>query len=209
VAHRDGTAEHVDLCGVEVEVALELHHHRRKSLVDLVKVDVLRREPGPLECLAGGGCRSGEHDRRLAADDGGGHDAGARGETEVAADLLIADQHGRGAVNNAGGVAPGVHVVDPLDLRVAVDGHGVEADVALVDEAGAELAENLGGGVGPDGLVAVQQQGADPVAHGDDGAVEVPRVPAESGALVRDGGVGVDVVAAEALQGGDETAPTP
>ena len=47
----------------------------------------------------------------------------------------------RRAIDDAGGIAAGVHVVDALDLRVALQGHGVEAELlAHRGEGGLELA---------------------------------------------------------------------
>src|ERR1700730_7493347 len=57
VAHRDGTADHVELLVGHVKVALQAQGHRREGLVDLDEVDVVDCQPGLGERLARG--RSG------------------------------------------------------------------------------------------------------------------------------------------------------
>ena len=51
------------------------------------------------------GDRAGEHDRRLRADIGESPDARPRLQPGARARLLAADQHGGGAIDDAGGIA--------------------------------------------------------------------------------------------------------
>ena len=110
-----------------VQVAQELQHDRGEGLVHLEQVDVVDGQAGLGQRLAGRRRRAGEHDRRLGADDAGGDDARPRGQAQVVAGPLAADQHQRGAVDDAGGVAGRVDVVDPLDPVVLLQRHRVEA----------------------------------------------------------------------------------
>ena len=64
----------------------------------------------------------------------------------VAPGLLAADQHGGGAVDDAGRIAGMVHVVDGLHFRMRLDRDRVEAaHLAHLHERRAELAERLHG----------------------------------------------------------------
>src|SRR6478672_624210 len=63
VAHRDGPAVDVGDVVADAQVAHEAHRDGGERLVDLEEVDVLDLEAGLGERLAGGGCRTGEHDR--------------------------------------------------------------------------------------------------------------------------------------------------
>src|SRR5690349_9657942 len=115
VAHGDGAAVDVGLLvRVVVQVAHQLERDRSEGLVDLEEVDVLDGQPRLVEGLAAGGAGAGQHDGRLAADDGGRDDAGAWLEPVTLAGLLVAEHHQRGAVDDAGAVAGVVHVVDFL-----------------------------------------------------------------------------------------------
>src|ERR1700730_897090 len=73
VAHRDGAAVDVELVVGNVEVLLELQHHRRERLVQLEQVDVIDRQARAVEHLARGGGRAGEQDEpvRAAGERGG------------------------------------------------------------------------------------------------------------------------------------------
>src|SRR5882757_6801804 len=54
VAHRDGTTVDVELLVGDVQVLLELQHHRGERLVQLEQVDVVDRQAGTVQHLAGG-----------------------------------------------------------------------------------------------------------------------------------------------------------
>src|SRR5271157_3440257 len=122
VAHRDGAAVDVELLVGDVQVLLELQHHGCEGFVELEQVDVVNGQPGAVEHLAGGGRRSGQHDHRVGAAGGGRHDAGPRGQALRFAGGLGADHDQRGAVDNPGRVATGVHVVDLLHPVVPLQG---------------------------------------------------------------------------------------
>ena len=131
----------------------------------------------------------------------------ARGVSPSAApasSVPIDDQ--RGAVDDAGGVAgvcargrsarpSGTSAAPPRRSRPCSP---------IVGERRLERGQRLDGGAGPDVLVAVEDDQAVAVADRHDGAVEVAVGPGLGGALLRLGGVRVDVVAGEALEGGDQ-----
>ena len=71
-------------------------------------------------------------------------------------------------------------------------------------EGGLELAQALDGGAGPHVLVVIEDQQTVLVADRNDGFREVAAGPCGRGALLGLRRVGVDVVAGEALQGGDQ-----
>jgi hypothetical protein len=127
VAHGDRAAVNVDPVVGDTEVPLVLQHDRGKGLVQLEQVDVVDRQCGLGEKLAGGRRRAGQHDRRVTARDGGPGDAGSRAQTEFLADLLAAEQDERGAVYDAGGVTRRVDVIDLVEPVILLDGHRVEA----------------------------------------------------------------------------------
>ena len=154
MAHGDGAAVDVDLGVVEVERLQVAQHDRRERLVDLEQVDVGERHAGALEHLLGHVDRAGEHHGGLRADIGERLDPGARLQAGAAAGLLVADQHGGGAVDDAGGVAGVVHVIDRLDLGMRLHGDRIEAaDLAHLHEGGLELRQRLHGGGRPHVLV--------------------------------------------------------
>ena len=76
---------------------------------------------GALQQLLGDVDRAGQHQRRLGADIGEGADAGARLQAHGLAGLLRAEQHGGGAVDDAGRIAGMVDVVDLFDLGMLLD----------------------------------------------------------------------------------------
>ena len=78
----------------------------------------------------------------------------------------VADQDRGGAVDDAGGVAGVVDVVDPLQMRVFQDRHRVEAGhhLAHVLEGGLQRAERLHVGAGAHVFVAVEDRQAVAVA---------------------------------------------
>src|SRR5215212_10146908 len=67
VAHGDRAAVDVELLVGNVQVLLELQHHRRERLIQLEQVDVVDRQPGAVEHLAGGRRRAGQHDHGIRA----------------------------------------------------------------------------------------------------------------------------------------------
>ena len=165
MAQRDRAAVDVDLVQGQAHVLDEAQHDGGERLVDLDQVDVVDGQPGLGERLAGGGRGAGEHDGGLGAGDGGGDDPGARGQPVALADLLGADGDQRGAVDDAGGVARVVDVVDLLDPVVLLQRHRVEAaQLADVGEGRLELGEGVGGGAGAHVLVVVEDDQAVAVA---------------------------------------------
>ena len=163
-------------------------------------------EAGLGERLAGGRGRAGEHDRRVGAGDGGGDDPGARREAEVGADLLGADRHQRGAVDDARGVAGVVDVVDPLDPVVLLERHVVEAGVRRRCRRSDGLSPARPSGLVSGRIVSSWSSTVRPLRSltGTTAFGEVAVGPGLGGAVVRLGGVRVDVVAAPALDRGDQ-----
>ena len=160
--HGDGAAVHVDAVVGDVQLLHEAQHDRGKGLVELEEVDVAGLHPAALQRLAGRGPGAGQHDGGLGADGGEADDAGPGPEAQRLAHLPGADEHGGGAIDDPGRIAAGVHVVDALDFRIALQGHGVEAELlAHGGERGLELGERGGRGVRPHVLVVVQQRDAE------------------------------------------------
>src|SRR5258707_6101125 len=65
VAHRDGTTVDVELLVGDVQILLELQHHRGEGLVQLEQVDVVDGQTRAVEHLLRGGRRAGQHDDRV------------------------------------------------------------------------------------------------------------------------------------------------
>ena len=111
----------------------------------------------------------------------------------------------RGAVDDAGAVAGVVDVVDPLDPVVLLQRHGVEAGlVADAGEGRLQPGQALDGRLGLDELVVVEHGHAVDVLDRHDRAGEAAVGPGLRGAVVGLDGEGVDVLAGEALDGGDQ-----
>ena len=109
--------------------------------------------------------------------------------------LLTADEHQRGAVDDAGAVAAGVHVVDLLDPVVLLQRHVVEAaHLADAVEGGLELREARHVGVGAHVLVVVEDHQTVLVADRNHGLGEVAARPCGGGLLLRPQRVAVDVL---------------
>ena len=109
----------------------------------------------------------------------------ARRQAELAALGLAADQHRRGAVDDARGVAGGVHVVDALDLRVA--GSATASKPIAPSSAKATLSEPRPSSV-VRGLMNSSRSSsgqADLVVDRQHRAVEVARRLRRRGALLR------------------------
>jgi hypothetical protein len=100
------------------EVADELLGDDGEGLVDLPQVDVVEREAGLGQHLAGRRHRRVEHQRGAVAHVGHGDDAGARLEAVGLLGVVgRGQQHGGRAVDHARRVAG---VVDVLDLQVGI-----------------------------------------------------------------------------------------
>ena len=144
--------------------------------------------------------RPGQHDRGLGTDIGELPDAGARLETGGLAGGLAADQHGRGAIDDARRVARRVHVIDRLDLRIALHRDRIEArHLAHLHERRLQRGERLHRGVGPHVLVLGEDREPVDVLHRHDRFLEAPFVPCLGGALLAFDRIGIDVVAREAV----------
>src|SRR3954452_25395278 len=203
--HRDRAAVDVDLLVRQVQLPHEPHRHRGEGLVDLVEVDVLDRQPRLRECLAGGRGGPGQHDRRVRTGHGGGPDASAGSEPQLLTDRLGADRDERRPVDDAGGVAGVVHVVDLVDPVVLLQRHRVEAAlVADPSERRREAGQALHGRPGADELVPVQDSQPVHVRDRDHRPLEVPvrlRLGRPRLRLRRER---VDVGPGVPLQGGDQ-----
>uniref|UniRef100_A0A0N4Z3R5 PE-PGRS family protein n=1 Tax=Parastrongyloides trichosuri TaxID=131310 RepID=A0A0N4Z3R5_PARTI len=202
VAHGDGAAVHVHPVVRHVQLLHEIHDHRGEGLVQLEQVDVADAHARAGQGLLRHGDRAGQHDGRLRTDRGRTDDAGAGLQPHLLAHLPGADQDAGGAVDDAGGVARVVHVVDRLDLRIALTHHRVEARRAQTRERGLQGAQRLDRGFRADEFVVVEHRHAR-VLDRDDRGLEAAGGPGGGGALLALGGEGVDVGAAEAGQGGD------
>src|SRR5215469_2478262 len=100
MAERDGAAVHVGLLQGRTGVRRPGDEHRRERLVDLEGVDVVNLQPGPGQRLLRGGNRPGEHEHRIGARKGQGHDPGARGQPVPPHRVLGGNQQRRGAIGD-------------------------------------------------------------------------------------------------------------
>src|SRR5271154_2781938 len=136
---------------------------------------------------------------------GGGHDARPRGQARRLARRLGADEHQRRAVDDAGAVTAGVHVVDLLDGVVLRQRHVVEAaHLADAVERGLQLAQAFQRGVGPHVLVVVEDGQAILVENRHNRFREVSARPGLGGLVLAAQRVGVHVIAGETLDGGNQ-----
>src|ERR1700761_626322 len=205
VSHRDGAAVDVELLVRDVQVLLELQHDGGEGLVQLEQVDVVDRQARSVQHFLGGRGRAGEHDDRVGAAGGGGHDARPRGQALRLAGGFGADQHEGGAVDDAGAVTTGVDVVDLLDGVVLGQRHGDKAaHLADAVERGLQLRQAFEIGVGPHVLVVVEDRQAVLVDDRHHRFREVAAGPRRGRLLLRAQRVAVDVFTGEALDGGDQ-----
>src|ERR1700730_6028557 len=126
MAERDGAAVDVDLGIVDVERLDVTQHHRGEGFVQFEQVDIRLLHAGALEQFFGDVDRTGQHHRRLRADVGKGADFCPRLQAVLGTGLLAAEQNRAGAVDNPGGIAGMMHVVDALDFRMRLDRDRVE-----------------------------------------------------------------------------------
>ena len=163
------------------------------------------RHAGALQELLGDIDRAGQHQRRIGADIGEGLDAGAGLQAHALAAGLGAEQDGGRAIDDAGRIAGMVDVVDALDLRMRLDADGLEAaHLAGHLEGGVEAASVLHRRRRTHVLVLGEDRQAVLVLHRDDRLVEIAVVPGMAGALLALDRIGIDVVAGEAVLGGDQ-----
>ena len=105
----------------------------------------------------------------------------------------VAKYSQRRAIDDAGRVAGRVDVIDALQLRVLPQGHGVEAHLADCHECRLERSQPLKGSIRPDVFVAVEQDAAGGIAHGNDGH-EASFAPGGRRSLLREQGKAIPVV---------------
>src|SRR5699024_3102296 len=110
----------------EPELPHEPQRNRGKGFVDLDQVDVIDGHLGLAQCLTHGRTRTGEHDRRVRPAESRADDAGTRAHTAALAERFVAEQRQGRAVDDAGGVARSVHVVDLVYPVVLLLGYRVE-----------------------------------------------------------------------------------
>src|SRR5438477_5599721 len=111
MAERDRAAVHVGLLAVETEVLLHCQVLRSERFVDLDEIHVLHLEAGTLERLARRRSRTDPHDVRVDAADAARDDPRDRTEPGVLRGIGRSDDHRRGAVVDARGVAGGDRAV--------------------------------------------------------------------------------------------------
>lgn len=130
----------------------------------------------------------------------------ARGvQTGILTRFFGADEQQGGAVNDARAVTTVVNVVDLLDEVVLLQRHGVEAArFAETRERRVQFGEIFGSGARAHVLVVVENDKAVDVADRHDGLGEVAAGGCLRCEVLRADRVCVDIVAAEALDRGDE-----
>ena len=120
--------------------------------------------------------------------------------------LGIADQHRRGAIDDARRIAGMMHVVDRLDLRMRLDRHGIEA--ALVAHRRRRTASGRRATCMsvPGRMCSSLASSVRPLTSrtGTTALGEAALVPGRRGALLALDRIGVDIVAREAVFRGDE-----
>lgn len=124
VAVRHGAAVDVGLFGGKAELVLHGDGLRGEGLVGLDEVDVVQREPGLLQCLRHRSDGADAHAGGIDARDGPADNLGQRLEVARAHLLSGGEDHGRGAVVDAGCVAWGYGSIlgkGGLELRKLVD----------------------------------------------------------------------------------------
>ncbi len=97
-----------------------------------------------------------------------------------------------------------VHMVDALDLRVALQGHRVKAHRAQLFKRGFQAAQCFHRGAGLDEFIFRQNHLAQLVFDRHDRAIEVTRRTRGRSALLRLDREGVHIVTREAAHGGDQ-----
>ena len=117
---------------------------------------------------------------------------------------FIADENGRGAVHNARGIARVVHMVDAFDLRVALQGHGIESHRAELLEGRLEPGQSFQGGVGLDEFVLLQDAQAHAILHGHHRAVEASTIAGCCRPLLGLERKRIHVLAGKTVEGGDQ-----
>ena len=120
----------------------------------------------------------------------------ARLQARLRAALLVADENGGRAIDDARRVARMVDVIDELHIGMRGCRHRIEAaHLAHLHEGGLELAERLHVGLRPHMLVFGKDGQAVDVPHRHDGLGKAPLVPGFRGALLRFDRIGIHVVA--------------
>src|SRR5579862_9066095 len=175
MAHRDRAAVDVDDLVGQVHFLHEFHRHHGEGLVDFEQVDLLDPHLRLGERLPRRGHRTGQHDGRIGARQRDRHDARARREAHLPALFFRADEHRRGPVHDARGIAGGMHVLDALDLRIALDRHRVVAHLAHFVEGSLERGQAFHRGLRPDELVIVEDHVADGILDRHYRALEAAR----------------------------------
>lgn len=205
MTHGNGPAVDVDPVVVDVQSVHETQHDRRERLVELIQVDVVGMHAGPLQGLLRRGLGAGQHDRRLAANGRERADPGSRLEAQVLAHGMAAHEDGCSTVHDAAGVPGRMHMLNLLDLRIALQGHRIEAALLSVhDEGGFQGAQVPGRGAGTHMLVAVQQNPAQVVLDRQNGSGEITLVPGVRGPPLALCGVVVQVGAGQPVNRGDQ-----
>ena len=182
MAEGDGAAIDVDLGGVPAQLLADRQGLGGEGLVGLDQVEVGQLPAGLVQAAAGGGDRADAHDRRVDAGVGIGGDPRQYRQAEGLGLVGAHQQHGGGAVVEAGGVAGG--------------------DAAVLLERRLELAQGFGRGAGARLLVAGEADRL-ALARGDqdrrDFVGEAPGLDGGHGLLLRGGGEGVLLLTADAV----------
>ena len=117
----------------------------------------------------------------------------------------VADQHRGGAVDDAGGIAGVMDVIDVFDVRMRLDGDRIEAaEFAHLHERRLQRGERLHGRARTHVLVLGQDGQPVDVLDRHDRAIEAALVPRRRRALLALHRIGVDVVARKSVFGRDQ-----
>src|SRR5499427_1756129 len=210
VTHGDRPTIDIDLGRIEVESLAIAQHYGRKCLVDFDEIDVVERHLRLRQNLLRHVNGPGQHDCGLRADIGERLDAHTRLQPSFLARLLAADQHGSGAVDDAGRIAGMVHMIDRLELGMRLYRDRIKAThLAELHEGRIELRQGLHGGSGAHVLILGEDGEPVHVLDRNNRARETAFVPRSRRALLALHGIGVDVVAGETVFSRDEVGRNP
>src|SRR5258705_1764944 len=143
VAQRNGAADRIHLAVRGARRLHEVKHDGSEGLVDLEQIHVAESETGAIEATLRRFRRRRQHDAGVGADLRHGANAGARFQAEVLTGGGGPDQHGGGAIGDAGGVAGVMHIIETIHLRIAMLDRGLEAGLSKPRKRRTQLRQPL------------------------------------------------------------------
>ncbi|MNS50666.1 hypothetical protein D3C72_833200 [compost metagenome] len=136
MAQRAGTAIHVELVVRDAQFAHRCHRHHGKGLVDFEQIDLVQRPAGLLQQGVDGADRGGGEPLRFLRMGGMADDARQRLQAACRGIFFGQQDHGSGAIGNAGGTGGG-------HAAVLLEGRAQGRDLGDVRTAGLLVAGDL------------------------------------------------------------------